>query len=174
MFKRAIKANHWMAIGLDKWNELENMEIPIGLVRKMRKLRDLASDSEDEGDSNSDVTESLSQGDVEDLEHADEDSLADSIIEEAEAPEDSEDEERKESDSFTLCPICPGRKFLTKKDEEQHMNSAKHLKRLRSKDNGRAEVAPEPRVKKAKVVKIAKTVSNRKSRRAHLVDTSRC
>ena len=183
MFKRAIKANHWMAIGLDKWNELENMEIPLSLVRKMRKLRDTASDSDEESNSTSEVDQlSESESEIDEgLSNSsqDEEEKSDHVVEEETSEHVDEEVATEETpvkeSPFTFCQLCPGRKFLTKHDEEKHMSCAKHLKRLEgSKNISKDMVSPKEKpvrpVKKQKTEKV-KAVSNRKSRRAHLADS---
>ena len=55
MFKRALKTNHWMVLGLDRWNELENMEISLETIRKMRREARLAKESGSDEDSSDDL-----------------------------------------------------------------------------------------------------------------------
>jgi hypothetical protein len=181
MFKRAMKSNHWMAIGLEKWNELESMEISPAILKKMRKLRDsTGSDSEDEHSESESSLESVSDseeapGDLGSSSYA----PSANHTQEEESVDESEDEEEEEKTSggFEFCPICPGRKFLTEKDMECHMQSAKHLKRERALS---LIETPATAVSKAadskldiptKVESNTPVKLNRRARRAHLEDS---
>ena len=167
-----------MAIGMEKWNEIENMDISLSLVRKMRKLRDATSDSEGESISGSEVEEMTdSNSDSEyasDTEHVG-DPPQDIVVEvgDIKSPEEDKKEESAKTSAFTFCPVCPGRKFLTKKDEEDHMKTAKHLKRLeRPAVLEKEEECSRPKKSKPAPKETKKEkVSNRKSRRAHLADS---
>lgn len=129
MFKRALSSHHWMAIGLEKWNELENMEITPELIKKMRKLKNNTGDSdEDDEDNEADEVQSREQvcDDVPPNDSSSNSIGADSVASGSDVDAEIEDDAL---DSFEYCPICPGKKFLTEKDAEEHRNSAKHLQR---------------------------------------------
>jgi hypothetical protein len=182
MFKRAMKSNHWMAIGLEKWNELENMEITPQILKKMRKLKDqMASDSEDD-----DASDNFSDGD---LDAADVDSEAsssnsieeeDAVVEEQEGESDDSSEPKEPVGNFVFCPICPGRKFLTQKDADDHMKSTKHVKREKAIAASQplqvdSSIVVKEKKKKEEKSKIEPSTPsgklNRKARRANLKDT---
>jgi hypothetical protein len=118
-----------MAIGLEKWNELENMEITPELIKKMRKLKNNTGDSDDDDEDNeADEVQSREQesGDVPPKDSPANSIEADSVASESDVDAESEDDAL---DSFEYCPICPGKKFLTERDAEEHRKSAKHMKR---------------------------------------------
>ena len=181
MFKRAIKSNHWMAIGLEKWNDIENMEITPEMIKKMRKYQRASSDSEDEDENPSSDQESV--GTPEAAIHSDSNEPEDSASErspEAEEEASASSESEEDHGNFEFCPICPGRKFLTEKDAEAHRNSAKHQKRERALENAnkpQEEVAVKESTKKEKKPKsepkpaVLPAPNNRKARRAQLADS---
>ena len=184
MFKRALTAHHWMAIGLEKWNEFETMDIPATRVKKMRKIKDADTDSDDESD------ESPSDLDQREIASADDDlsqsdAEADSDILNAAGSDDNqsdvaaeagEEEVKPSLGTFSFCPVCPGRRFLTTKDMEDHTASAKHLKRVAAAANApEAAATVEKKTETSQPKKQKKTERepkvNRKARRAALART---
>jgi hypothetical protein len=182
MFKRAIQTNHWMAIGLEKWNELENLEITPELVRKMRKIKyhnsdseedevepDLDSDAEnDDIQSNDESEDEVVDSDGDSAENAD-------SVESKEGDSAESEEEAPPKSSFSFCPICPGKKFLTDADQESHMKSAKHMKREAQSVATPEAVLPSVKAKKPKEKTKTERAepapkNNRKARRAHLAN----
>lgn len=165
MFKRALEANHWMAIGLDNWNELETRDIPSTRVRKMRLVDKKVKSSRNEDSDESDSASIISEID---------ESLLEPVVDSASAPSDSDTED---FGSFVFCELCPGRKFLTGKDIESHQKSKMHLKReaeaalLAAQNKSEKKVTVEKRKKEKPLPVVTKSVSNRKARRAGLVDT---
>ena len=163
MFKRALQTNHWMAIGLDEWNKLENMEIPQSLIKKYRKVEK----GEDVNDDDEEYVE---------LEN---ESVVDSDNESGEEEDEEQGEltssEEEQHVFLRYCDTCPGRKFLTEKDFQEHINSKRHQKRT-AKEVNTSEDKPAVEIKTpSKQSKDAKKVSqptevknNRKARRAHL------
>lgn len=129
MFKRAISSHHWMAIGLEKWNELENMEITPELIKKMRKLKNNTGDS-DEDDDDNEADEDQTREQVCDDVPLDDSPLNSIVADSLPSVSDVDAESEHDAlDTFEYCPICPGKKFLTEKDAEEHLKSAKHLKK---------------------------------------------
>lgn len=173
MFKRALQTNHWMAIGLEKWNKIESAEVPFTTVKKLREMEKLGFNSDDEEEVEDDLSndESFSGSEDEiDSELSDEMESVDleEDQEEETAEPESEAESVKESTSFEFCSVCPGKKFLTEADKEAHMKSAKHLKREKQETAtsvttpSAKHAKPEPRARQAP------SENNRKARRAHL------
>lgn len=167
MFKRALQTNHWMAIGLDKWNEIENMEITPELIRKMRKLKHRGSDSEG---SDEEIETESEACEIEQLAEQESDGASEQSEVESEASAESEESDEEPAKSaFSFCPICPDKKFLTEADQEDHMKSAKHLKRESQLNHTPEVVTPAAKAKKEKKpVNKDVTTNNRKARRAHL------
>jgi len=177
MFKRAVQANHWMAIGLEKWNELENTEIPLEQIRKWRKLekgKDIESNDEEE--------EILEGSDNDEVETEELEALSETsdISETVEPESESEEGEPNSKIMIQHCDICPGRMFLTEKDMEAHMQSIKHLKRVQAAKGSPETDSPaesKPKEKKSKTTdtkqKQAPSATNRKARRAHLANSNR-
>lgn len=171
MFKRALEANHWMAIGLNSWNELENRDIPLSRVRKMRLLGKKSNNASDDESDESEVSSQVSVVEEQFSEADDNKSSA------SEAASDSGDE-----GTFVYCDVCPDRKFLTGKDIEDHLKSKMHMKRLasQSKEGFVAPMAcqtPIPKPRKAAKKEVGRNElqpsekSNRKARRAGIADT---
>jgi hypothetical protein len=181
MFKRAITSNHWMAIGLDKWNELENMEITPALIKKMRKIRGYETDSDDENEDNSSSSESENEADATQPES---ESEREEISGDERAPSEHSSDEAGLG-SFEMCPICPNKKFLTAKDAEAHMKSEKHLKREKLLETAASPDVrpPSPKSGSKRLLKPTKAKTeeaspvatpqklNRKARRAQLADS---
>ena len=178
MFKRAMKSNHWMAIGLEKWNDIENMEITPAMIKKMRKYQHAGSDSEDDEQSQSSDQESVGTPEADhDDESAERDAQSGSEEDASEEDLESDGSEGEDHGGFRFCPICPGRKFLTDRDEEAHKKSARHLKREKALANPEPAAKPasaKETVKKEMVKpepKQAPAANNRKARRAQLADS---
>ena len=157
-------------MGLDEWNKLENMEIPQSLIKKYRKVErgEAVDDNDEESDpsSNESGSEQVSENEsYEEEESADE-----------EEPEEAESSEEEQRVFLRYCETCPGRKFLTEKDFQEHLNSKRHQKKLAkttAPSNTEPEVAvatpskPKEVPKKPRETSAAKP-NNRKARRAHL------
>jgi hypothetical protein len=165
MFKRALQTNHWMTIGLDEWNKLENMDISVTKLQKLRKV--------ERGEEVDDDEES---------EHTISDEESDDCSEDVPVEEDCESEDEVSSidgDRVFLryCEACPGRKFLTEKDFQEHINSKKHQKRLAKEneptqsDSKPAITIPTPTKQTESTVSKPTNPNNRKARRAHLAST---
>jgi hypothetical protein len=165
MFKRALQTNHWMAIGLDEWNKLENMDISVSKIQKLRKV-ERGEEVEDDEESEHSITDIESGEESENV----------SVDEECESESElsSVDGDRV---FLRYCETCPGRKFLTERDFQEHINSKKHQKRL-AKGCEPTESEPKPSItiqtptkKKETPVQKPVTRNNRKARRAHLAST---
>lgn len=157
MFKRALQTNHWMAIGLDEWNKLENMELTPALIKKLRRVEKGEDVQDDEELENQSVSGESCQ----------EESLGD---EEESIDEESSDDEGRVY--LRYCESCPGLKFLTEKDFQEHIKSKRHMKRIAKESSTLDE---KPKVDNATPEKQQQTPStptanpnNRKARRAHL------
>jgi len=163
MFKRALQTNHWMAIGLDEWNKLENMEIPQSLIKKYRKVERGEDVNDDDEDSVELENESVVDSDNESGE------------EEEEEQEEAISSEEEQHVFLRYCDTCPGRKFLTEKDFQEHINSKRHQKKI-AKEVNTSEDKPVVEVKTPskqskdtkKVAQPTEVKNNRKTRRAHL------
>jgi hypothetical protein len=174
MFKRALQANHWMAIGLDKWNELENTEIPLEQIRKWRKLergKDIEGETQDIEQETSSCEEKVFsdvQSDISDCESSVE-------SEESETKQDGS----RSGVSVQHCEYCPGKLFLSNSQLEAHLQSEKHLKRVKAAenpgiptvtpDNNPITVTSEKKERREKIRPVS--TNNRKARRAHLPDS---
>ena len=176
MFKRAMRSNHWMAIGLEKWNELEELEITPEIIKKMRKLKNDMGNSDDSDMDDEDISVSSVSVDGDDCsEQSAQSGSGDEVGEAEDVSEGEEESEGSEAEhhAFEFCPICPGVKFLTEKDAEAHRNGAKHKKREARQSAAPVETPTlkekKPLAKQEKSLPQAK--SNRKARRANLVDT---
>ena len=170
MFKRALQTNHWMTMGLDEWNKLENMEISQSLIKKYRKVEkgESVDDNEDESDNLSNESQSDIVSDNESIEGDESDQ------EEVEYDDESSEEEQRVY--LRYCESCPGLKFLTEIDFQKHINSKRHQKML-AKTSEPSKIEPVVEVKtpskpKTNTKKVSETPStnpnNRKARRAHL------
>lgn len=168
-----------MAIGLDKWNDFENMDISESRIKRMRNIKGGSEDSGDEelfsdNDSvESSVDEHVSaDGSVD--ESASKNEVSDNV-----SLESGQNAEEANGD-FVFCPVCPNRKFLTEKDMEDHSKSKKHIKREQTLLNTPDVSTAVPDTKKAKAEPKKKEMQpkpegepkmNRKTRRANLART---
>ena len=163
MFKRALEAKHWMAIGLDSWNEMENQDIPATRVRKMRLVEKKSRANPDEESDASDSASIMSEEEIAPV-------VPDVSVSSSESEADG-------AGNFVFCEVCPGRKFLTGKDIESHMKSKHHLKKMAALEKCPVvtPIREEKSIKKSRKEepkdKIAPSVSNRKARRALVQDT---
>jgi hypothetical protein len=179
MFKRALQAHHWMAIGLEKWNELENMEITETHIKRMRKIKGGSEDSDDDQEFTSDAEGSQSAQSSSNKADPEVCTTDDSEFEEGPIEEVGDEQLEKElvSGSFVLCPICPNRKFLTENEMNDHLKSKGHLKKERAlSEPCEVRVVVPQRPKKDKGTKPVKdqkpqSKNNRKARRANLART---
>lgn len=168
-----------MAIGLDKWNDFENMEISESRIKRMRNIK---GGSEDSGD------EELFS-DIDSVESSvDENVSADGSVDESASKDDvpvsgsldSGQVAKEANGDFVFCPVCPNRKFLTEKDMEDHMKSKKHIKReqalLKTPEVSTAVPATkkanaEPKKKEKQPKPEGEPKMNRRTRRANLART---
>jgi hypothetical protein len=163
MFKRALQSNHWMAIGLDKWNDLENMDLP--LKKQFRDPQE--GDLDDANEAGSDIVLS---GDEEIP--TDSDSGSDASGEGLD--EEALPEHVVRAEQFLVCTVCQRKKCLTMSDMEIHLQSKKHF--LKLEKLAQRSIAVDPSQPDAveleapaepKQVKIPNE-SNRKARRKDL------
>lgn len=173
MFKRALRSHHWMAIGLDKWNDIESAEVPFKVVKKLRELEKLEKQGVDSDDEDDELDEMISEdsssgneGETDSL-VSDGDSIEKDAVDADIVQPESEDESVKAT-TFEYCTVCPGKKFLTLADKEAHMKSSKHLKREKQQEQGPEVVTATPSEPKPSRSKQAPSENNRKARRAHL------
>jgi hypothetical protein len=175
-----------MAIGLEKWNELEELDITPDIIKKMRKLKNDTGNSDDSDAEDEDISVSSVSVDDDDCASSASDASECSdrsaesgagvgVDEEenvSEGEEESGDSEVEHS-AFEFCPICPGVKFLTEKDADAHRNGAKHKKReaLQSAAPVATPTVKEKMALPKQEKPLPQAKLNRKARRANLVDT---